>query len=187
MTRAGHVGMADQGGEALRCLSSTVPSTPPQLPPRLYLLPVPGRCVRQAPSSCCPVGGLACPGILWALSELLLWLLNETHAQRCPRVLPLSFSDKLATLPHPPTTLRASGAPSLIPGQALASLTGDQDTFLPFLCQGVSPVTAGPCSSSSKMHILQLITVYLHWPWTGWTFQQTHRDLGEKIHLLYMF
>lgn len=49
----------------------------------------------------------------------------------------------------------------------------------------MSPVTPEPCSFSSKMCILQLLTADLHWPWTGWTFQQTHRDLEEKIHLLY--
>lgn len=49
----------------------------------------------------------------------------------------------------------------------------------------MSPVTLEPCSFSSKMRILQLLTADLHWPWTGWTFQQTHRDLEEKIHLLY--
>lgn len=110
MAWASRIRMAEQRCNVPQCLSGTIPPHPRQpLPvpasrPALLLRPL---CPARSPAHAVQLEAWLALGILLALSELQL--LNETHAQQRPGVLPLSFPDKLAA------PLQPTGGPSMPP------------------------------------------------------------------------
>lgn len=118
MAQAGHMRMAEQGGDALQCLSGTIPPHPrpsPPVPASRPALPLWPWCPARSLAHAVQSEAWLAPGILLALSELLVQLLNETHAQQRPGV-PQRLS--LTSLLHLCNVLEAPPSPaarSLIP------------------------------------------------------------------------